>query len=86
MSLAVDFTFKGRIACDSFLSFARHRAGRLDLKLDIGSCSETAVEVSVEGAEALVDMFEMACSLGPYDCMVLDVLRKEGIAARPPAV
>lgn len=86
MSLVVDFTFKGQIACDSFLSFARHRAGRLDLKLDIGSCSDAAVEVSVEGAEALVDMFEMACSLGPYDCMVLDVLRNEGFAARPATV
>ncbi len=82
MMLAVDFTFKGRIACASFVSFARHRAGRLDLKLDVGPCSDVAVQVSVEGAEALVDMFEMACSLGPYDCIVMDVVRNEGIAAR----
>ncbi len=77
MTRAVDFTFKGEIVCDSFLSFARHRAGRLDLKLEIGACSQASVSVSVEGADALVDMFEMACSLGPYDCIVRDVLRRD---------
>lgn len=77
MTLAVDFTFKGRIACDSFIGFARHRADRLDLRLDVGACSERSVSLSVEGEEALVDMFEMACSLGPYDCIVLDILRSD---------
>lgn len=77
MNFAVDFTFKGQIACDSFISFAQHRASRLDLKLDVGACSDTSISLSVEGQEALVDMFEMACSLGPYDCIVLDILRSD---------
>lgn len=78
MSRPVAFTFEGRFDCASFLSFARHRAGRLDLDLSVGDCCETAVAVSVSGQEALVDMFEMACSLGPYDCIVLDVRRGDG--------
>ncbi|MCL6707681.1 hypothetical protein M8R20_11775 [Pseudomonas sp. R2.Fl] len=75
MGMVADFTFKGSLVCDSFLGFARHRAGRLDLKLDIKRCDEKAAKMSVEGAEVLVDAFEMACSLGPYDCLVLDVER-----------
>jgi acylphosphatase len=74
---ATEFTFRGEIACASFLDFARHRANRLDLDLSIGDCSESAVRVLVRGQEALVDMFEMACSLGPYDCIILDVSRAE---------
>lgn len=69
------FTFSGRIVCDSFAEFASHRAMRLDLELDIGNCSDSSVSLSVRGPEALVDAFEMACSLGPYDCIVLDVAR-----------
>ncbi|MFM2279014.1 MAG: hypothetical protein RLZZ444_1245 [Pseudomonadota bacterium] len=77
MNSAIRFTFTGTIACDSFLEFARHRARRLDLDLDIGRCDNGRVELTVEGQEALVDMFEMACSLGPYDCIILDVHRTE---------
>lgn len=82
MNIATAFTFRGRISCDSFIGFARHRAARLDLALDLGDCDETAARLTVSGAEALVDMFEMACSLGPYDCIVLDVERLDQNAAR----
>lgn len=77
MNCAVDFVFRGQLDCDSFIGFARHRAGRLDLDMRIDDCSESAVAVHVAGQEDLVDMFEMACSLGPYDCIVLDVSRSE---------
>jgi hypothetical protein len=33
--------------------------------------------VNVSGAAELVDAFEMACSLGPYDCLVLEVARHD---------
>lgn len=77
VSAPVGFVFEGQFDCASFLSFARHRAGRLALELDVGACDETMVSVSVAGQEALIDMFEMACSLGPYDCIVLDVRRSD---------
>jgi len=73
---AARFTFRGQIDCESFAEFARHRAARLDIEIMVGDCDPTAATLSVRGQEALVDMFEMACSLGPYDCVVLDVERR----------
>lgn len=70
------FIFHGTIACESFEEFARHRASRLDLEIEVGACDGAKATLSVRGQEALVDMFEMACSLGPYDCIVVDVERR----------
>ncbi|MBR0557981.1 hypothetical protein J5J10_20005 [Ciceribacter sp. L1K23] len=75
--MIADFTFKGNLVCESFLGFARHRAARLDLQLDIARCDDASARMSVTGAEALVDMFEMACSLGPYDCLITDIERTD---------
>jgi hypothetical protein len=69
------FTFRGRFQGDSFPAFAQHRAARLSLQLQLGACDATVATMSVTGQEALVDAFEIACSLGPYDCIVLDVER-----------
>lgn len=79
MNRPVRFLFEGAFNCDSFLGFARHRADRLDIDLNVNvnACSQTRVSLSVSGQEALVDMFEMACSLGPTDCIVLDVIRSD---------
>jgi hypothetical protein len=75
MRCAVDFIFRGDIECSSFIDFARHRAGRLDLALAIGNCDPRHIALTVEGQKDLVDMFEMACSLGPCDCIILDISR-----------
>ncbi len=72
---AARFTFSGRMVCDSFTEFALHRARRLDLEIDIGRCDTRSATLSVRGQQDLVDAFEMACSLGPYDCIILDIER-----------
>lgn len=72
---AQSFLFEGRLNGESFSEFARHRAARLDLDLAIQSASDRAVRLSVDGETDLIDMFEMAMSLGPLDCIVLDVTR-----------
>jgi acylphosphatase len=69
------FLFEGRLNGESFAEFARHRAARLDLDLAIQTASDRAVRLSVDGEADLIDMFEMAMSLGPLDCIVLDVTR-----------
>ncbi|PZM14562.1 hypothetical protein CPY51_10890 [Rhizobium tubonense] len=61
---------------ESFIEFALHRALRLELEINIGACDEVSAALSVKGQEDLVDAFEMACSLGPYDCIILDIERK----------
>ncbi len=66
-------TFEGILNAPSFQEFAEHRAGRLDLGLAIIAIGGGSATMVVEGHEALVDAFEMACSLGPADCIVRDV-------------
>ncbi|KQV12382.1 hypothetical protein ASC97_14280 [Rhizobium sp. Root1203] len=63
------------MVCASFVEFAHHRARRLDLEIAVGACDAASATVSVKGQEDLVDAFEMACSLGPYDCIILDIER-----------
>jgi len=77
MSERVCFVFTGRLRTDSFIEFARHRAARLGLSVDVAQMNEMAITVNVSGPAELVDAFEMACSLGPYDCLVLDVVRHD---------
>jgi hypothetical protein len=69
------FVFKGTFRTQSFVEFARHRAARLGLDVQFGQASAEAVALTVSGAVELVDAFEMACSLGPFDCFVRDVVR-----------
>jgi acylphosphatase len=71
----VTMVFLGHFKPESFAEFVRHRAARLSLGMRLGTVSDERVEVAVEGAADLVDMFEMACSLGPIDCLVLDIYR-----------
>jgi hypothetical protein len=72
------FVFRGRLRTESFVEFARHRAARLGLGFEVGPVSADVVALNVSGAAELVDAFEMACSLGPYDCLVLHVTRQGG--------
>jgi len=77
MSGHARFVFSGRLCTDSFVEFARHRAARLGLWIDVVQMSNEAITVNVSGAGELVDAFELACSLGPYDCLVLEVARHD---------
>lgn len=72
---AARFIFRGRMAPESFTEFALHRAGRLDLEIRLSVCDAASATLSVKGQADLVDAFEMACSLGPYDCIILDIER-----------
>jgi acylphosphatase len=65
----------GRFDIIAFLDFASDRAARLDLELVVETFSTERFEVVVSGQPGLVDAFEMACSLGPSNCLVLEVLR-----------
>lgn len=76
MRQTATMVFTGSFQPAQFASFAEHRARRLDLALRIGAVDVSAITVTVEGEPDLVDAFEMACSLGPIDCIVLDVRRE----------
>ncbi len=74
-------SFSGRLEGGSLVDFARERAARLSLGLTLHHADAARMTVSVTGPEPLVDAFEMACSLGPLDCVVLDVTRPADLAA-----
>ena len=69
--------FTGRFRPDSFREFAEHRARLLDLWSAWTETGPERIVVEVAGQSDFVDAFEMACSLGPIDCLVLDVERRD---------
>lgn len=75
MRARATMVFHGVFAPESFAEFMRHRAARLSIAARPRRLEDARIEVEVEGDADLVDMFEMACSLGPLDCLVLDVER-----------
>jgi hypothetical protein len=74
----VTFLFTGRFETASFADFARHRAARLALSAELPDLTPSKIRITVSGEPDLVDAFEMACSLGPIDCLVADVVRRPG--------
>ena len=77
MGTIATFLFTGRFRPDSFREFADHRARLLDLSARWRESASDRMAVTVSGQGGFVDAFEMACSLGPIDCLVLDVERKD---------
>lgn len=68
--VALRFEFFGTLGAP-FVAFAVARAGRLDLTGWIAE-EGNRVAVYVQGPEALVGAFEMACCIGPNRCLVQD--------------
>jgi acylphosphatase len=77
MQGATIIVFTGQFQVESFVEFVDHRARRLQLDAVVEAAAADRIEVAVSGQRDLVDAFEMACSLGPIDCLVRDVGRKE---------
>lgn len=69
--------FVGQLVSSSFGEFAGKRAARLSLDLLVDEVADDRFVVRVSGQPDLIDAFEMACSLGPIDCLVLDCERAE---------
>ncbi|MBO6675250.1 MAG: hypothetical protein JJ908_00065 [Rhizobiales bacterium] len=68
--------FDGTLDPDAFLAFCAHRAQRLSIDHKVLERSPTRVEVTLRGHATLIDMFEMACSLGPEGSVVVATSRK----------
>ena len=90
---AVRLVFSGRNIGAGFLDFVEDRARRFGLDGWAAIERPDAATVLVAGPEALVDMLEVACLLGPADCLVETVEHRElrpgslgpGFALRPAA-
>ena len=73
--VAVIFQFTGTFIPSSFEHFARHRAERLSLVFELQETKPNGMDMRVEGLVDLVDCFEVACLLGPADCLIDNVER-----------
>lgn len=75
---AVEMSFFGRLG-PVFVAFAKARADRLSLKgwIEQGG---NRIRAHVEGPEALVGAFEMACCIGPEQSTVNDWICKDVVA------
>ena len=76
MQGATTIVFIGQFHPESFVEFVDHRARRLQLDAVVESVGVDRITVAVSGQRDLIDAFEMACSLGPIDCLVRDVERR----------
>jgi len=73
--MQVKLVFLGYFEVIAFLDFVSERAGRLDIDVVVEVFGAERFEILVTGQPGLIDAFEMACSLGPLGCLVLEVLR-----------
>jgi len=68
----------GRLDAGRFSAFARSRARMLALEFTLGDAGQAPdgsghVAMIVRGDPQLLGMFEMACAVGPEDCIVDDM-------------
>lgn len=68
--------FSGQLEPASMDDFARHRAKRLALGLEILENTDQCLRVGLTGPGDLIDAFEMALSLGPRDSLVTEIWRE----------
>ncbi|MFT8778148.1 MAG: hypothetical protein ABF893_16060 [Gluconacetobacter liquefaciens] len=60
----------GCAAVEAIVGFAHERAALMALECAVVERGPTRVVLDVAGPEPLVGAFEMACSLGPGECLV----------------
>ena len=77
-------TIRGRALDRSFLAFASHRAQRFSLN-GWAALRGDELFVVVEGPDALIDMMEVACMLGPIEALVDHIERSDQVIAPPGA-
>lgn len=63
-------TILGDLGGSSFVPWIRRHAAKLGLSHTISHADPMRIELEVAGAEELIDMMEMGCSLGPIDVWV----------------
>ncbi|PZO81987.1 MAG: acylphosphatase [Mesorhizobium amorphae] len=68
-------TIWGSLAPELFAPWIRRHAQRIGLQGVIGYCGEERIELDVSGASELIDMMEVACSLGPIGVWVETIER-----------
>ncbi|MBX4909316.1 MULTISPECIES: acylphosphatase [Rhizobium] len=66
----------GDVSSASFVPWIRRHADKLGLSQDFLQAGAERIELEVAGPVELIDMLEMACSLGPIDVWVDEIQRR----------
>ncbi len=69
-------TIMGDLDGASFLPWIRRHATKLGLSHAISHSGPDRIELEIAGPEALIDMMEVGCSLGPIEVWVEKIERK----------
>lgn len=67
----------GDLKAASFLPWIGRHAARLGLSQAVSYRDDERIELELSGAEELIDMMEVGCSLGPIDVWVETIERVE---------
>lgn len=73
-------TIRGDLDAASFVPWIRRHAAKLGLMQAIAHMSSDRIELDLAGPVELIDMMEMACSLGPIDVWVETIDRAPVVA------
>jgi acylphosphatase len=71
----VRIVLAGRGLDEDFVDFVLDRAHRFSLGGSV-ALEDGEIRILAEGPSALIDMMEVACMLGPVQCLVDDVRRE----------
>jgi acylphosphatase len=80
---AAELRFTGRLGAP-FVRFALARGRRLSLTGWVRDEDDTVV-IALQGPAALIDAFEITCSLGPIDARIDSWTRTDGVPAASPS-
>ncbi|MGG6894839.1 MULTISPECIES: acylphosphatase [Rhizobium] len=69
-------TILGNVNSASFVPWIRRHANKLGLSQTFFYSDTDRIELEVTGPMELIDMLEMACSLGPIDVWVEEIQRR----------
>jgi acylphosphatase len=70
----VRYAISGRLDVSSYLDFVAERAGWLGISGWVAANDDNSVTLLAAGPEAMVGALEMACTLGPDNALVEDII------------
>lgn len=70
----VRYAISGRLDVQNYLDFVAERANWLGISGWVAANDDRSVTLLAAGPEALVGALEMACTLGPHDALVEDIV------------
>lgn len=72
MTIATSLHLSGQFNIEAFRRYAENRARLLSIRAEATRFDCREIVFSLEGLRELIDMFIMACLIGPADCSITE--------------